>query len=67
MESSPSLVIALSDIPVRTGKWAAIGRVTDGLEIAEKISVLPNSGMKHPRYVPFNPVKITKMEVVNMK
>jgi len=67
MESSPSLVIALADIPERTGKWVVIGRVTDGLEIAEKISVLPNSGMKAPRYVPVNPIKIIKMEVVTMK
>ena len=67
MKSSPSLVIALSDIPIRTGKWVVIGQVTDGLEIAEKISVLPNSGMQKPRYVPVNPVTIEKTEVVNMK
>ncbi len=55
------LSIALRDMPARTGRWMVVGRVVDGLDVVESISVAPLQRPRHvkPRsYAPLDPVVI---------
>jgi cyclophilin family peptidyl-prolyl cis-trans isomerase len=51
-----ALAILLRDQPARTGRWVVVGRVVEGLEVAEEISL---ERREHPRsHRPANPVSI---------
>ena len=66
IRTSARLSIALSDMPQRTGKWMVIGRVVEGLEVAEKISIQTLKGQGTPevkRFEPLEPVVITGIEI----
>jgi cyclophilin family peptidyl-prolyl cis-trans isomerase len=63
--ASPRLSIVLSDMPLKTGQWMVVGRVVEGLEIADQISleplILPRR-IKQKSYRPLNPVVIHSAE-----
>jgi cyclophilin family peptidyl-prolyl cis-trans isomerase len=63
--ASPRLSIILQDMPLRTGRWMVVGRVVEGLDIADQISieplVLPRS-VKQKYFRPLNPVVIRSAE-----
>lgn len=51
-----ALTILLQDQPERTGRWVVVGRVVEGLEVAEEISL---QRREHPRsHRPTNPISI---------
>lgn len=59
--ATPSLSFALRDMPQRTGRWMVIGRVVNGLDLVEGISVADLAQPRHvkPRqYTPRSPVVI---------
>ncbi len=61
------LTILLADHPKRTGRWMVIGQVTEGLEVAEAISLQPLIGSPDYRnrsFRPRNPVVIESAELV---
>ncbi len=61
------LTILLADYPRRTGRWMIVGRVVDGLSVAEEISLQPLSGppgWKNSDYSPRDPVIITRSELI---
>ena len=65
-QASARLSIALADMPQRTGKWMVIGRVVEGFEVAEKISIRTLKGQGTPevkRFEPLEPVVITGIEI----
>ena len=62
------LSIAIADIPQRTGRWMVIGRLVDGLEAAEEISVRKLKGQGTPEaknFEPLDPVVIDRVDVVS--
>ena len=66
--SSPRLSIALADMPGRTGRWMVVGRVVEGLDIADEISVRPLAGQGSghvKRRQPLDPVVITTAEITD--
>jgi len=63
--ASPRISIILQDMPIRTGKWMVIGRVTKGLDIADKISLLPLNTPRHIKtrvYKPKKPIVIQSIK-----
>ena len=61
-----SLTILLADHPQRTGRWMIVGRIVDGLSVAEEISLLPLSGppgWRNRAFTPRDPVLITESEI----
>ena len=68
--SSPRLSIALADMPRRTGRWMVVGRVVEGLDIAEAISVRPPAGQgsgRVKRRQPLDPIVISSTEISHAK
>lgn len=64
--ASARLSIALADMPQRTGKWMVIGRVTKGLDVAERISVQTLKGQGTPlakNFEPLDPVVIGRVVI----
>ncbi|MBT76608.1 MAG: peptidylprolyl isomerase [Gammaproteobacteria bacterium] len=63
--ASPRLSIILEDMPLRTGRWMVVGRIVEGLDIAEQISmeplILPRS-VKQRYFRPLNPVVIRSVK-----
>jgi cyclophilin family peptidyl-prolyl cis-trans isomerase len=64
--ASMRLSIAIADMPQRTGRWMVIGRVVEGLEVAEEISVQTLRGQGTPEaknFEPLDPVIIDRVDV----
>ncbi len=63
--ASARLSIALVDLPQRTGRWVVVGRVVEGLETAQEISVQPlaDPGVVRSRHRPANPVRIDSLRL----
>lgn len=64
--ASMRLSIAIADMPQRTGRWMVIGRVVEGLEVAEEISVQTLRGQGTPEaknFQPLDPVIIDRVDV----
>ena len=63
--ASTRLSIILQDMPNQTGKWMVIGRVIEGLDLADTISIQPQVTPRHvkPRvHAPLNPTVIDSIK-----
>jgi len=66
--ASMRLSIAITDMPQRTGRWMVIGRVVEGMETAEEISIQKLKGQGTPEaknLEPLEPVVIDRVDVVS--
>lgn len=64
--STPRLSIALRDLPERTGRHVVIGKITEGLELADDISIRPldvEPGFRSYDNAPRNPVVIESVRL----
>ena len=61
--ASARLSILLADIPARTGQWMVIGRVTEGLEVVQAISVRPRMKDRRFQYPPVDPIVIERVRL----
>ncbi len=63
--ASARLSIALADMPQRTGRWMVVGRIVEGLETAQEISVrqLADPAFVRSRNQPANPVRIESIRL----
>ncbi|MEM6638284.1 MAG: peptidylprolyl isomerase [Pseudomonadota bacterium] len=66
-KSSPRLVFTLSENPNYTGRWVVVGRVSNGLDLLNRLSRAPSSGRMHPRWQPEEPVVITGVSIRSRK
>ena len=58
-----SLAILLADHPNRTGKWVVVGRVTEGLEVADAIADRPLAEAGLRDYRPRQPVSLERAQM----
>lgn len=63
--STPNLSFLLSDMASRNGRWMVVGRVTQGLDIVEAISLRPRAaGMRgYKGFEPAAPVAVASMDL----
>lgn len=57
-EALLSLTILLADHPRRTGRWVVVGRVVEGLELADAIASRPLAAAELRNYRPLLPVSV---------
>ncbi len=64
-EARLTLAILIADHPVRTGRWVVVGRVVEGLDVAESISARPLAEPALKDYRPLAPVAIDRAELAS--
>lgn len=63
-ESVLSLAILLADHPTRTGRWMIVGRVLEGLEVAESIALAPHAVPEAKDNRPLVPTVVRQAELL---
>lgn len=63
-ESLLSLAILLADHPTRTGRWMIVGRVVQGLEVAESIALAPHAVPEAKDNRPLVPTIVRQAELL---
>jgi hypothetical protein len=61
--STLSLSILLADYPTRKGRWMVVGRIVEGLEIAEAISESRHASPHSRDYRPAEPITVLSTEL----